>query len=97
MEKIARPSKLTIDTTDAPNYGGATVPPMGWSSWNTFRQNINQDLILEVAEAMEASGLAEALRLIPGDVPHGLALEASERDIAPALHGAELAEVAGLD
>ena len=32
MEKIARPSKLTIDTTDAPNYGGATVPPMGWSS-----------------------------------------------------------------
>ena len=60
MEKIARPSKLTIDTTDAPNYGGATVPPMGWSSWNTFRQNINQDLILEVAEAMEASGLAEA-------------------------------------
>ena len=58
MEKIAHPSKLTIDTTDAPNYGGATVPPMGWSSWNTFRQNINQDLILEVAEAMEASGLA---------------------------------------
>ena len=51
MEKIAHPSKLTIDTTDAPNYGGATVPPMGWSSWNTFRQNINQDLILEVAEA----------------------------------------------
>ena len=36
------------------------MPPMGWSSWNTFRQNINQDLILEVAEAMEASGLAEA-------------------------------------
>ena len=32
MEKIAHPSKLTIDTTDAPNYGGATVPPMGWSS-----------------------------------------------------------------
>ena len=60
MEKITHPSKLTIDTTDAPNYGGATVPPMGWSSWNTFRQNINQDLILEVAEAMEASGLAEA-------------------------------------
>ena len=60
MEKIAHPSKLTMDTTDAPNYGGATVPPMGWSSWNTFRQNINQDLILEVAEAMEASGLAEA-------------------------------------
>lgn len=26
LEKIARPSKLTIDTTDAPNYGGATVP-----------------------------------------------------------------------
>lgn len=26
MEKITRPSKLTIDTTDAPNYGGATVP-----------------------------------------------------------------------
>ena len=59
MEKIAHPSKLTIDTTDAPNYGGATVPPMGWSSWNTFRQNITHDIILEVAAAMEDTGLAE--------------------------------------
>lgn len=33
---------------------------MGWSSWNTFRNRIDEKLILETAEAMKASGLADA-------------------------------------
>lgn len=61
LSKITAPSKLTIDLSEEENYGGgAETPPMGWSSWNTFRQNINEDLILETAQAMKASGLADA-------------------------------------
>lgn len=61
LSRITKPSSLTIDLSEEENYGGgAETPPMGWSSWNTFRQNIDQDLILEVAQAMKASGLADA-------------------------------------
>lgn len=35
-------------------------PPMGWNSWNTFGSEINEKLILEMADAMVASGLPEA-------------------------------------
>lgn len=35
------------------------TPPMGWNSWNTFGENINEQLILEMADAMAASGLPE--------------------------------------
>ncbi len=38
----------------------APTPPMGWNSWNTFGPNIDQDLILETADAMVASGLRDA-------------------------------------
>ena len=31
------------------NNGLAKTPPMGWSSWNTFQENINQDVIAEMA------------------------------------------------
>lgn len=36
------------------------TPMMGWSSWNTFRININEDLINETADAMVAKGLKDA-------------------------------------
>ncbi|MDR2954735.1 MAG: alpha-galactosidase [Prevotella sp.] len=36
------------------------TPMMGWSSWNTFRININEDLIKETADAMVAKGLKDA-------------------------------------
>ena len=35
-------------------------PTMGWSSWNTFALNINEDVILGQAEAMVKTGLAKA-------------------------------------
>jgi hypothetical protein len=38
---------------------GAT-PAMGWSSWNTFRCDISASLILQVADAIVSSGLADA-------------------------------------
>lgn len=33
------------------------TPPMGWNSWNTFGENINEQLIFETADAMAAKGL----------------------------------------
>ena len=36
------------------------TPMMGWSSWNTFRIHINENLIKETADAMIEKGLKEA-------------------------------------
>ncbi|RVT79746.1 glycoside hydrolase family 27 protein [Flavobacterium sufflavum] len=38
----------------------AKPPIMGWSSWNNFRVNINEDIIKEQADAMISSGLYDA-------------------------------------
>ena len=36
------------------------VPPMGWNSWNTFYDQISEDLIFETADAMADKGLLSA-------------------------------------
>lgn len=38
----------------------AKTPPMGWNSWNTFGNNINEALIRETADAMVSTGLRDA-------------------------------------
>ena len=38
----------------------AATPPMGWNSWNTFGGNIDEDLIVETADSLVASGLRDA-------------------------------------
>lgn len=35
------------------------TPPMGWNSWNTFGEEINEKLIMETADAMVSTGLAD--------------------------------------
>lgn len=61
LKKLSHFGKMTMDISNEEDFGGAAMkPPMGWSSWNTFRQNIDETLILDVAGAMQASGLAEA-------------------------------------
>ena len=52
--------KLTFPTDEKFYNGTALTPPMGWSSWNAFRNRIDEKLILEIAEAMKTSGLADA-------------------------------------
>ena len=42
------------------NAGAQDRPTMGWSSWNTFGLNINEDIIKGQADAMVASGLSDA-------------------------------------
>ena len=39
---------------------GINPPTMGWSSWNTFALNINEQLIKSQADAMVSTGLADA-------------------------------------
>ncbi len=36
------------------------VPPMGWNTWNTFAEKINEELVLSSAEQLVSSGLREA-------------------------------------
>ncbi len=58
---IAVPSKIT-EIYDGKPYGNgvALTPPMGWSSWNTFANRIDEDLIYDTAVAMKNSGLKDA-------------------------------------
>lgn len=42
------------------NNGVGLTPQMGWSSWNFFKEKINETAILEMANALEKSGLVEA-------------------------------------
>lgn len=60
--KNLKGSKLTIDISDEEDYenGAPTAPIMGWSSWNTFRNHINEETILETARAIKETGLADA-------------------------------------
>lgn len=54
-------SKITIDTQDIEDYqGGGELPIMGWSSWNKFRNHIDEDTIIQIAQSMARTGLADA-------------------------------------
>ena len=36
------------------------TPPMGWNSWNTFYDRINEELICSTADEMVSQGLLKA-------------------------------------
>ena len=38
----------------------APTPPMGWNSWNTFYDKINEELVQTTADAMVEQGLLAA-------------------------------------
>jgi hypothetical protein len=48
---------VTCHLPSAPNPIG---PPMGWNSWNTFAENINEKTIQAQADAMVSSGMKAA-------------------------------------
>lgn len=52
----------TVHAAITPNItnGLALTPPMGWSSWNNFGDNINEGLMKETIDAMDRNGLKEA-------------------------------------
>jgi alpha-galactosidase len=52
---------ITISSgINAQKPGWAPTPPMGWNSWNTFGQGINEKLIMDIADAMVSSGMKDA-------------------------------------
>ncbi|MGN0765828.1 MAG: alpha-galactosidase [Christensenellales bacterium] len=53
-------SRITSIDVEQDYDNGVTAPPMGWSSWNTFKNHIDQDMILETAKAMRDKGLIDA-------------------------------------
>jgi hypothetical protein len=48
------------DTYPDKGDGLALTPPMGWNSWNVFHENINENQIREIADAMVSSGMKDA-------------------------------------
>lgn len=55
------PSKVSeVYPADFYGNGTALTPPMGWSSWNTFRNRIDENLIYDTAVAMKEKGLVDA-------------------------------------
>lgn len=58
--RAANAVKVTTQSEVGYDNGVALTPPMGWSSWNTFRNHISEELILQIATAMKNSGLADA-------------------------------------
>lgn len=60
IKKLAAKATVHIKASGSYNNGVALTPPMGWSSWNTFRNKIDENLIKETADAMKKSGLLDA-------------------------------------
>ncbi|HRG80875.1 MAG TPA: glycoside hydrolase family 27 protein [Chitinophagaceae bacterium] len=42
------------------NSGPASVPPMGWMSWNSLAERVNEKDLREIAEVMVSTGMVEA-------------------------------------
>ena len=38
----------------------AKTPPMGWNTWNKFRRDVSEQLIIRMADAMVSSGMKDA-------------------------------------
>lgn len=60
IRKAIAKAGVHIKADDVYNNGVASTPPMGWSSWNCFRNHIDENKILEIAEAVKKSGLLDA-------------------------------------
>ncbi|HQC54447.1 MAG TPA: alpha-galactosidase [Clostridia bacterium] len=62
IKKLLVPLKRTKDINIADKYdnNAALTPPMGWSSWNTFKNIIDQEVIYDTAVALKETGLLDA-------------------------------------
>ncbi|MBQ0060267.1 MAG: glycoside hydrolase family 27 protein [Bacteroidaceae bacterium] len=63
MKKIVLGACLLCSTlmVNAQKWEGvADTPQMGWNSWNKFQGNINEELIMGIADAMVETGLRDA-------------------------------------
>ena len=59
-KKAVAATQVHVADTEKYDNGVALTPPMGWSSWNTFRNSIDETLIKDIAVAMDKTGLKDA-------------------------------------
>ncbi len=60
VKQLLTPVKRITDILTAEPYdNGVKKPPMGWSSWNCFRNNIDEKQLLSIGDAMANSGLVD--------------------------------------
>lgn len=55
-----KPKILLTSYEDVPANGLALTPPMGWNSWNKFRNQVSDKVVREIADAMVSSGMKDA-------------------------------------
>jgi alpha-galactosidase len=57
-----RPAPVSLPMPDkaVASNGMAKTPPMGWNSWNKFRNQVSDKMIREIADAMVTSGMKSA-------------------------------------
>lgn len=55
LQKLPLPPRRLV-----PQVGSAPTPPMGWNSWNHFREAVTDKDIREMADALVSSGLRDA-------------------------------------
>ena len=60
IKKLQAAKNYNLPDSALYNNSAALTPPMGWSSWNAFRQNIDENLIYDMALVMKESGLLDA-------------------------------------
>src|SRR5579884_1962085 len=55
------PPKIQLPPAkDVPYNGLAKTPPMGWNSWNKFRNKVSDELVRQVADGMIRNGMKDA-------------------------------------
>jgi alpha-galactosidase len=54
------PVSLPMPTTTVASNGLSKTPPMGWNSWNKFRNQVSDKMVREIADAMVTSGMKAA-------------------------------------
>jgi len=56
-----RPAPVSLPMPEKVKSNGmAKTPPMGWNSWNKFRNQVSDKMIREMADAIGKSGMAKA-------------------------------------
>jgi alpha-galactosidase len=54
------PVSLPMPTTPVKYNGMSKTPPMGWNSWNKFRNQVSDKMVREMADAIVKSGMRDA-------------------------------------
>jgi alpha-galactosidase len=55
------PEKIELGPIKEVRYNGlAKTPPMGWNSWNKFRNQVSDKLVREIADGMVRNGMKDA-------------------------------------